>query len=103
MRRERGGRGGGSGKGLTGSACACTGSERGRPTRGDDSDFPRTHPQAFCNEHNAYPLVGRPFGLAFVWGNSYQDESGAVQCMIATDSANKVAEMLQQVHCPAHH
>ena len=53
--------------------------------------------EAFCDEHTAYPLNGRPFGLAVVWGCSYQDDSGAVQCMIATDSAAKVAEVLQQV------
>ncbi len=41
--------------------------------------------ETFCNEYNAYPMRGRPFGLALVWGQSYQDDRGDVTLMVAAD------------------
>lgn len=54
--------------------------------------------------HGAYPLRGRPFGIAFVWSNVYQDSAGASALQIAEDSAARFAEVLQVTKCSeAHH
>ncbi len=41
--------------------------------------------ETYCQDYNAYPLRGRPFGLALVWGHSYQDDRGDVTLMVAVD------------------
>ena len=40
--------------------------------------------QFFLNNY-AYPLRGRPFGIAFVWSNAYLDSRGAASLNIADD------------------
>jgi hypothetical protein len=104
---------GGSGHGAGGSG-ARTASTVSRKIKGEDKDavhplahrgtwmdVPENlleHPEPSVEFHNlqgAYPLRGRPFGLAFVWSNVYQDSSGRSALQIAEDSASKFAEVLQ--------
>ena len=59
------------------------------------ADPVRSGQDDFYALHGAYPLRGRPFGIAFVWSNVYQDSSGANALQIAEDSALRFAEMLQ--------
>ena len=69
--------------------------------RGTWMDLPpeslsRYEPQDdFYARHGAYPLRGRPYGIAFVWSNVYQDSRGTSALQIAEDSAVRVAETLQ--------
>ena len=39
----------------------------------------------FFISNNAYPLRGRPFGIAFVWSNAYLDSRGTASLNIAED------------------
>lgn len=72
-----------------------------RQERGTWMDLPEAalaqpEPQdEFYALHGAYPLRGRPFGIAFVWSNVYQDSAGASALQIAEDSAARFAEVLQ--------
>ncbi len=59
------------------------------------ADPVRSGQDDFFALHGAYPLRGRPFGIAFVWSNVYQDSSGANALQIAEDSALRFAEVLQ--------
>ena len=49
----------------------------------------------FFEDQRAYPLRGRPFGLAFVWSNAYLDNRGSVGLTIAVNSAAMIAEVFQ--------